>query len=110
MADARQLLSACTGFQQDEGNAQKNWLKHGIRQGECEEVFFRSPLLVQADLTHSRSEARYFALGQTEAARGLFVVFVIRGDLIRIISAREMSRDERKEYRRAQASQAPPNP
>ena len=110
MADAMQLLSACTGFQQDEGNAQVNWLKRGVSQGQCEELLFRSPLLGQADQTHSRSEARYYALGQTEAARGPFGVFVIREDLIRIISARDLSRDERKEYRRAQASQTPPNP
>jgi len=110
MADAMQLLAACTGFQWDEGNAQKNWLGHGVSQGECEEIFFRSPLLVKADEAHSKSETRYYALGETEAGRGLFVVFVIRGDLIRIISARDMSRDERKEYRRAQASQAPTNP
>ncbi len=109
MADARQLLAACTGFQWDEGNIQKNWLKHDVSQGECEEVFFRSPLLVMADEAHSKSEIRFYALGQTEAARGLFLVFAIRGDLIRIISARDMSRDERKEYRRAQTSEAPPN-
>jgi uncharacterized DUF497 family protein len=110
MVDAMQLLAACTGFQWDEGNAQKNWLKHGVSQGECEEVFFRPPLLVMADEAHSKSETRYYALGQTEAGRGLFLVFAIRGDLIRIVSARDISRDERKEYRRAQASEAPPNP
>jgi uncharacterized DUF497 family protein len=37
-------------------------------------------------------------------------VFTIRGALIRVISARDMSRGERKEYQRAQASQAPSNP
>lgn len=101
MADAMQLLAACKGFEWDEANAQKNWLKHGVSQGECEEVFFKSPLLVMADEAHSKSEARYYALGRTEAGRALFVAFAIRRDLIRIISARDMSRDERKEYRRA---------
>lgn len=105
-----ELLAACTGFQWDEGNAEKNWIRHGVSQGECEEIFFRSPLLVVADQAHSKAERRYYALGQTEAGRGLFAVFTIRADLIRVISARDMNREERKEYRRAQVSQAPANP
>ena len=105
-----ELLAACTGFQWDEGNAEKNWTRHGVSQGECEEIFFRSPLLVVVDQAHSKAQRRYYALGQTEAGRGLFAVFTIRAGLIRVISARDMSREERKEVRRAQASQAPTNP
>ena len=104
-----QLLAACTGFHWDEGNAAKNWIKHSVSQGECEEVFFNTPLLVVVDQAHSRAESRHYALGQTDAGRGLFVVFTVRGDLIRVISARDMSRQERKEVRHARASQAPPN-
>jgi uncharacterized DUF497 family protein len=53
---------------------------------------------VARDEKHSQQESRYHALGQTEAGRRLFVVFTLRGRLIRMISAREMSRRERKEY------------
>lgn len=42
---------------------------------------------------------RYFVLGQTDAGRELFLVFTLRDELIRVISAREMSRKERKVYR-----------
>ena len=104
MAGAVDRLSLCGGFEWDEGNADKNWLKHGVSQGECEEIFFNSPLLIVADEAHSGAEARFYALGQTEAARLLFVVLTIRGNLIRVISARDMNRAERKEYLRAQAS------
>ena len=110
MADAFDRLAQCTGFQWDQGNAEKNWLKHSVSQGECEEAFFNSPLLVITDEAHSTAESRIYALGQTDAGRGLFIVFTIRGTLIRVISARDMNRSERKEYERAQASQAPPNP
>lgn len=110
MPGALDRLAQCTGFQWDEGNAEKNWLKHHVSQGECEETFFNTPLLVVADEAHSAAEARFYALGQTEAGRRLFVVFTIRGSLIRVISARDMNRTERKEYQRAQAGQAPPNP
>jgi predicted metal-binding membrane protein len=44
---------------------------------------------------------RYFALGHSDAMRELSVVFTIRGKLIRVISARSMSRRERSEYARA---------
>ncbi len=109
MASALDHLAQATGFQWDEGNAEKNWLKHGVSQGECEEVFFNTPLLVVADEEHSGAETRFYTLGQTEAGRNLFVVLTIRGSLIRVISARDMNRSERKEYERAQAGQAPPN-
>jgi len=100
----------CTGFQWDEGNTDKSWLRHKVSWTECEEVFFNHPLLVLMDERHSRTEKRYYALGKTNAARLLFVAFTLRGDLIRVISAREMSRRERKEYGNAEqeADQAPP--
>jgi hypothetical protein len=44
------------------------------------------------------SEHRYYVLGQTDAGRGLFIVFTLRGSLIRVISARDMSKKERSIY------------
>jgi uncharacterized DUF497 family protein len=92
-------LTRCTGFQWDEGNLVKNWVRHRVSASECEQVFFNTPLVTAADEKHSGSEARYFALGATDEGRLLFVVFTIRRDLVRVISAREMSRRERKVYR-----------
>ncbi len=91
-------LAQCTGFQWDAGNADKNWDLHQVSQGECEQVFFNRPLLVAPDIEHSQREPRYAALGQTNAARQLAVVFTIRGTLVRVISARDMSRRERRIY------------
>src|SRR5437764_372155 len=89
-------LAQCTGFQWDAGNADKNRDLHQVSQGECEQVFFNRPLLVAPDIEHSQREPRYAALGQTNAARRLAVVFTIRETLIRVISARDMSRRERR--------------
>ncbi len=97
-------LAQCTGFQWDAGNAEKNWELHQVSQGECEQVFFNRPLLVAPDVEHSGREPRYAALGQTNAARLLVVVFTIRATLVRIISARDMSRRERRMYEQGQAS------
>ena len=99
MDDSDEILFGCTGFQWDQGNDQKNYFKHGVTQAECEEVFFNSPLLVADDETHSHSEARSYALGQTDASRLLFVVFTIRGTALRVISARDMSSREKRSYR-----------
>ena len=98
-------VAAATGFEWDAGNATKNWTKHTVAQAECEQVFFNVPLVVAADAAHSAAEARYFALGQTDAGRRLLVVFTLRGSQIRIISARPMSRREREVYAHAHAEE-----
>jgi uncharacterized DUF497 family protein len=97
--DSDEILFGCTEFQWDQGNDQKNFTKHGVTQAECEEVFFNSPLLVMDDEAHSEREARYYALGQSGASRLLFVVFTIRGTVLRVISARDMSSKEKRSYR-----------
>ncbi len=97
--DERDPRFECAGFEWDEHNATKNWEAHRVSGKECEELFFNSPLVVKDDPRHSIQEPRHYALGQTAAGRLLFVAFTIRGDLIRIISARDMSRREREVYR-----------
>jgi uncharacterized DUF497 family protein len=91
-------LASCEGFDWDAGNHEKNRIKHGVSAGECEEVFFNQPLVVAADEGHSQREERFFALGHADGGRMLLVVFTIRGALVRVISARDMSRKERKVY------------
>jgi len=91
-------LSRITGFDWDENNREKNWEKHGVLASECEEVFFNLPLLLYPDPTHSQKEPRYYVLGHTPAGRRLFIVFTIREDKIRVISARDMSKKERSVY------------
>jgi len=88
-------------FDWDIGNIDKNWHKHGVSNGECEEPFFNQPLLVAEDVSHSQYEQCFYALGQTNAGRRLFIVFTIRAGKIRIISARDMSRKERKAYEKS---------
>jgi uncharacterized DUF497 family protein len=97
--DAEERLRGATGFQWDAGNAEKNWLSHGVTTTECEQLFFNRPLIVAPDVAHFKVEDRYYVLGQTDAGRELFLVFTVRGEMIRVISARDMSRKERKVYR-----------
>jgi uncharacterized DUF497 family protein len=91
-------ISNCVGFDWDVGNILKNWEKHQVSASECEQIFFNKPLVAAPDVKHSKSEDRYYALGHTDVGRLLFVVFTLREDLIRVISARDMTRKEKKEY------------
>jgi uncharacterized DUF497 family protein len=91
-------LSKCIGFQWDDANAQKIWVKHQVTPSECEQLFFHRPFVVAEDVKHSQKEDRYYALGQTDTGRLLFVVFTIRRNLICVITARDMNRKESKEY------------
>jgi uncharacterized DUF497 family protein len=91
-------ISRVEGFEWDEGNIKKNWERHRVSYIECEEVFFNRPLIVQENEAHSKEEERYYVLGKTNDGRHLFVVFTIRHNKIRVITARDMSRKERRMY------------
>lgn len=93
-----------TGFEWDRGNSRKSAEKHAVSQPEAEQVFFNQPLLVLEDARHSQEESRYHALGVTDDGRWLHITFTLRskGTLIRVISARDMHRKERKVYERSQ--------
>lgn len=105
MAGVAELSEAVEGFEWDAGNSEKNWTRHRVTQAECEQVFANLPLVLSTTKA-GVVEPRYFALGQTDAARELAVVFTVRGKRVRVISARPMSRRERKEYRHAEAAAA----
>jgi uncharacterized DUF497 family protein len=91
-------LASATGFEWDAGNEEKSWHRHDVTTAECEQIFFNQPLVVAADARHSQQEDRFYALGRTGGDRRLFVVFTMRGTLVRVISARDMSRKERRLY------------
>jgi hypothetical protein len=93
-------IAAVVGFEWDDGNARKSVEKHSVSQAEAEQIFFNAPLIAAADEKHSELERRFHALGQTDAGRLLHVTFMFRqaGTLIRVISARPMSRKERGYY------------
>lgn len=57
--------------------------------------------LCQVDTRHSDDEQRYVALGATDDGRRLFVSFTVRNNRLRVVSARPMSRKERRIYEKA---------
>ena len=94
------LLRKSKGFNWNKGNINKNWVKHQIKDKESEEVFFNLPLAVSLDKKHStKTEKRFQALGKTNQEKKIFIVFTIREDKIRIISARKQNQKERRRYK-----------
>ena len=92
------FLYDCNGFQWDEYNSQKIWIKHKVTPLECEQTFFNRPFIVADDVIHSQVEKRFYALGKTDINKKLFIVFTIRKKLIRVILARKMSVKEKRSY------------
>ena len=92
-------LSQIVGFEWDSGNARKND-KHHVVAAEAEQIFFDPKILLVDDSRHSGNEPRFQALACTEAERLLHVSYTLRNGntLIRVISARDASRKERKWY------------
>ena len=102
MALLPELFPGITGFNWDEGNSAKTWRRHGVTQAEAEQVFLNRPLVVGDAPKHTTKETRQFVLGRTDQGKDLTVVFTFRGSLVRVISARPMSRRERRIYAQSQ--------
>jgi uncharacterized DUF497 family protein len=96
-------LDQIAGFDWDDGNSRKSADKHDVSQAEAESVFFNDPLVVVEDAKHSEAEPRLNALEKTAQNRLLHITFTLRqnGTMIRVISARDMHRNERKAYAQA---------
>ena len=84
-------------FEWDEDKAAANWKKHGVDFRDAVRVFsdpFRKEFY---DAAHSGDENRYNTIGMVRDI--LFVVYVERGERVRVISARKATPKERRWYR-----------
>jgi len=85
-------------FNWDEEKARRNLLKHNVSFDEATSVFDDPLFLTFADLEHSLQEQRFIIMGESARGRLLVVAYTNRGDTIRLISARPVTRKERKAY------------
>ena len=85
-------------FEWDENKAADNLQKHGVSFGEAATVFGDSLAITYQDPAHSDEEDRYLTFGHSSLSRLIVVSHTDRGDRIRLISAREMTRRERTDY------------
>ena len=85
-------------FEWDDNKAESNVFKHGITFEEAVTVFADPYLLFTEDSKHSEQEEREWAIGEVENGSTIVVVFTMRSEQIRIISARKATRRECKKY------------
>ena len=78
--------------------AETNLRKHGVSFTEAGTVFGDDLAITVPDPDHSNDEDRYITIGWSDRRRLLMVSHTDRSDRIRIISARELTKAERKEY------------
>ena len=85
-------------FEWDPHKAEINFRKHGVSFDEAGSVFLDRLALSGLDPEHSVGESRYITFGTSSLNRLLSVSHTYRPGAIRIISARRVTRGERKLY------------
>jgi uncharacterized DUF497 family protein len=85
-------------FEWDSAKAQSNVEKHEVAFDEACTVFSDEISLTVSDPDHSADEERAIIFGESASGLHLVVSFTERGDIIRIISARQMTPRERRAY------------
>ncbi len=86
-----------SGFDWDEEN-RAHIARHGVSTTEAEEVNLGSPLEVDSYIVDD--EFRIEEVGETRAGRILKIVFVVRGDLVRVLAAYDASQSLKQLYLR----------
>jgi len=87
-----------TRFEWDAGKAISNLRKHNVSFREAATVFGDPLALTFSDPDHSGLEQRYLTFGVSEVQRYLVVAHTDRDNAVRVISARLMTRGEKKMY------------
>jgi uncharacterized protein len=85
-------------FEWDPRKARANQQKHGVSFNEAATVFGDDFAITVPDPDHSDVEFRYITIGESNRRRLLIVAHTDRNDRIQIISARELTKNERKQY------------
>jgi len=85
-------------FEWNPNKAKKNIEKHGVSFDEAATVFSDPLSITYDDPDHSLGENRHIIIGMSHRDKLLFVSHLEKDDIVRIISARQLTRKERKQY------------
>ncbi len=88
-------------FEWEPNQAARNLQKHSVSLEGAATVFRDDHSISVPDPDHSLEEERFITVGVSSQNRLLMVAHTERGDLIRIISARELTPRERRQYEEA---------
>lgn len=85
-------------YEWDPKKAKANLRRHGVSFDEAASVFLDPLAVTFPDPDHSREEFREITIGHSARQRVVFLSHTRRGDHTRLISARKVTRAERKQY------------
>jgi len=85
-------------FEWDAAKAASNLSKHGVTYEEATTVFADPLEMTMADAVHSENESRFVSLGLSQQGRIVVVAYTEQVQRVRIISAREATPKERRQY------------
>ena len=85
-------------FEWNPAKARTNLRKHGVSFEESSSVFYDPLAVTGADPDHAEREERMVTFGMSSTGRLLVVAHTERGDAIRIINARVVTKHERRIY------------
>lgn len=85
-------------FEWDSIKAEANFNKHGVSFGEAMTVFGDPLEVTIPDPDHSSVEVRFLSVARSAEGRILVVAYTEREGRIRLISARESTPNERRQY------------
>ena len=88
-------------FEWDPNKAARNVRKHGVTFENAATVFQDDLSITVPDPDHSTAEERFITVGMSSQNRLLMVSHAERDDHIRIISARELTPREKRQYEEA---------
>ena len=91
-------------FEWDPTKAAQNLQKHSVTFEEAATVFRDHLSITVPDPDHSLEEERFITVGLSGQNRLLVIAHMDRGDCIRIISARELTPRERRQYEEASSN------
>lgn len=93
-------------FEWDIAKSEENLKKHGISFTEAEIAFEDFYAIEEFDDEHSTAEESRFKMLATAGEKILVVVYTMRGENFRIISAREAENYERELYEKQRSEDA----
>jgi uncharacterized DUF497 family protein len=88
-------------FEWDDEKAASNLVKHGVSFAEAATIFRDRLGILRSDQAHSNEEERFLLIGVSERRKIIIVVYVMRRDRYRIVSARPATPKERRNYARS---------
>ena len=91
-------MTARVSFEWDPTKADANLAKHGVSFDEAVSVWQDYFYIDLFDDEHSNDEKRFLMIGESSSKRYLIISYTERQNTIRIISARELTPKERREY------------